>query len=200
MKQGSGQDKGQVVVISGPSGVGKGTICRGLLQRLERACVSVSATTRPQSPQEVDGRDYYFMTRQEFEERLDQGLFLEHAEVFGNYYGTPKDKVAEAIAAGQIVLLDIDVQGGRQIKAALPEAKMVFIMPPSLEALTARLTGRGRDDAEAMARRQREAAEEMAVGREHYEYLVTNDDLGQAVQQVVAIIQSDSQGEGEKLN
>ena len=188
------------MVISGPSGVGKGTICRGLLQRLERACVSVSATTRPQSPQEVDGRDYYFMTRQEFEERLDQGLFLEHAEVFGNYYGTPKDKVAEAIAAGQIVLLDIDVQGGRQIKAALPEAKMVFIMPPSLEALTARLTGRGRDDAEAMARRQREAAEEMAVGREHYEYLVTNDDLGQAVQQVVAIIQSDSQGEGEKLN
>ena len=184
------QDKGQVVVISGPSGVGKGTICRELLQRLDRASVSISATTRPQSPQEEDGRDYYFMTRQEFEERLTQGLFLEHAEVFGNYYGTPKDKVLEAMADGKIVLLDIDVQGGRQIKAALPEAKMVFILPPSLEVLGQRLTGRGRDDAEAMQRRLREADEEIGIGKRYYEYLITNDDLEQAVQQVVGLIRS----------
>ena len=159
------QGQGQVVVISGPSGVGKGTICRALLSRLDRICTSISATTRPRSPQEVDGRDYYFLTRQEFAERLQQGLFLEHAEVFGYYYGTPKDKVEQAIAQGMTVLLEIDVQGGRQIKAVLPQAKMVFIMPPSPQALKARLTGRGRDDDATIQRRLREAEEEIAAAK-----------------------------------
>lgn len=182
------QGQGQVVVISGPSGVGKGTICRALLDRLDRICTSISATTRPRSPQEADGRDYYFLTRQAFETRLQQGLFLEHAEVFGHYYGTPRDKVQQAMARGMTVLLEIDVQGGRQVKAVLPEAKMVFILPPSLDALKKRLAGRGRDDDAAMQRRLREAEEEIAAGRQCYEYIVINDDLEQAVQRVTEII------------
>ena len=102
-------------MISGPSGVGKGTICRELVKRLDYACLSVSVTTRARTPKEVDGKDYWFVSRDEFQRRIAKGLLLEYAEVFGNFYGTPKDKVDEAIAAGKAVILEIDVQGGKQI-------------------------------------------------------------------------------------
>ena len=136
--------KGIIVVISGPSGVGKGTICKELVKRLSDACLSVSVTTRPRTPKEVDGRDYWFVSKDEFQRRIKNGLLLEHAEVFGNFYGTPKDKVDEAIAAGKVVILEIDVQGGKQIKKLYPDTVMVFILAPTAKELAGRLRGRER--------------------------------------------------------
>jgi guanylate kinase len=182
--------KGIIVVISGPSGVGKGTICRELVKRLDYACLSVSVTTRKQTPKEVDGRDYWFVSRDEFQRRIENGLLLEHAEVFGNFYGTPKDKVDEAIAAGKVVILEIDVQGGKQIKKLYPDTVMVFILAPTPKELAGRLHGRGRDDEETAKRRLGEASKEIAVARQDYQYMVTNDKLETAVNEITGIIET----------
>jgi guanylate kinase len=180
--------QGKLVVISGPSGVGKSTICRQAAERLG-AVLSVSATTRPRGASEVDGRDYYFLTRQEFQRRIAAGEFLEYAEVFGNYYGTPRRPVEQAIAEGKIVILEIDVQGGVQVKAAMPEAMMIFILPPRMEELMRRIEKRGRgEDAATRQERLARAHAEIETGKAHYEYFVVNDDLDRAVQEVIDII------------
>jgi guanylate kinase len=182
--------KGVIVVISGPSGVGKGTICKELVKRLDDACLSVSVSTRPRTPKEIDGKDYWFVSRDEFQRRIEKGLLLEYAEVFGNFYGTPKDKVDEAIAAGKVVLLEIDVQGGKQIKKLYPDTVTVFILAPTPRELAGRLRGRGRDDEETAKRRLEQASNEIAVALKDYQYMVTNDKLDLAVNEIIGIIET----------
>jgi guanylate kinase len=186
----SAMSKGIIVVISGPSGVGKGTICKELVKRLSDACLSVSVTTRKQTPKEVDGKDYWFVTKDEFQRRIENGLLLEHAEVFGNFYGTPKDKVDAGVAAGKAVILEIDVQGGKKIKKLYPDTVMVFILAPTPKELAGRLHGRGRDDEETAKRRLSEAAKEIAVAKKDYEHLVVNDKLDVAVNEIAGIIET----------
>ena len=182
--------KGRLVIISGPSGVGKSTICKRIVERLNDVYLSVSVTTRPKSVTERDGRDYWFISRQEFQERIDKGLLLEHAKVFGHFYGTPKEKVVEALEAGKVVILEIDVQGARQVKAVFPDAVMVFILPPSARELAERLGRRGREGAEAAEKRLNEASAEIAAAWQYYEHMVINEDLQQAVNECVQIIES----------
>lgn len=184
--------RGKVIVISGPSGVGKGTICAELLRRVVDTCLSVSATTRERAASEIEGKDYYFLTREAFEGRRADGLFLEWAEVFGNYYGTPKGGLDEMLSTGKSVLLEIDVQGGMQAKAAYPDAIMIFILPPDEHALYTRIQGRGRDSEESVQTRLSEARAEMSIARGHYEHSVVNDDLEQAVHAIVQIIRTAS--------
>jgi len=187
------RNKSKVVLISGPSGVGKSTICREVVKRIDNACLSVSVTTRPKTESEVDGRDYWFISKEQFQQRIDNDLLLEYAEVFGNLYGTPKDKAEEALKAGKTIILEIDVQGAKQVKVIYPEAVMIFILPPSQRELAQRLNGRGREDEEAAEERLDEAGTEIAGGWQYYQHLVINDDLEQAVNEVVQII------EGTKL-
>mgnify|MGYP001157804030 CR=1 FL=1 len=192
--EGRKASSGKVVVISGPSGVGKSTICREVIRRLSNAYLSVSVTTRPRAESEVDGRDYWFLSPKQFQERIDKGLLLEYAEVFGNLYGTLKDKVDEAIKANKIAILEIDVQGGRAVKKIYPDAVMIFIMPPAKKELANRLSGRGRDKVETAERRLNIADSEIAIGRKYYQYMVVNDDLQKAINDVVNIIQQNTGG------
>lgn len=180
--------RGKLVIISGPSGVGKSTITRQVVARLKNAYLSVSVTTRPQAPTEQNGREYWFLSREEFQQRIEEGSLLEYAEVFGNLYGTPRDKTEEALAAGKIVILEIDVQGGRTVKEIYPQATMIFILPPSTGVLAERLGRRGRESGEVAARRLGGAKTEIAAGR-HYDHRVVNDDLEQAIREVLQIIE-----------
>lgn len=181
--------QGKLVILSGPSGVGKSTICRQVVGRLG-ATLSVSATTRPQGAAEIDGKDYFFLSPQEFVQRLEQGEFLEYAEVFGNAYGTPRTPVEKAMAEGHVVILEIDVQGAMQVKAKMPEAMMIFILPPRTEELQKRLEARGRgEDQQARNKRLAKAEAEIAIAHQQYEYFVVNEVLDKAVQDVIAIIQ-----------
>jgi guanylate kinase len=184
-----GKGQGKLVIVSGPSGVGKTTICRQVAERLDNAYLSVSMTTRAKAPGEEDGREYWFVTHEEFHKRIEEGLFLEYAEVFGNLYGTPKDKTDDALRAGRIVLLAIDVQGGRQVKAIYPQAVMIFILPPSTKVLAERLGRRGRDSAAVAAKRLGGAGTEIAAAWRYYSHMVINDDLEQAIQEVIQIIE-----------
>lgn len=183
------EHKGKLVILSGPSGVGKSTISRQLIRRLG-AWFSVSATTRPMGAGEENGKDYWFVSRDEFERLLDENQLIEHAEVFGNYYGTPRQPVEKALAEGRTAILEIDVKGGRQVRKQYPEAISIFILPPRREALAERLTGRNRgEDAQARARRLEEADQEIAAAFQYYDYQVVNDDLEQAVREVIEIIE-----------
>lgn len=180
---------GKLVVLSGPSGVGKSTITRQVVKCLD-AYLSVSATTRPRGAAEIDGRDYYFLSTKEFQRRLTEDAFLEHADVFGNYYGTSREPVEQALADGRVVILEIDVQGGLQVKAKMPEAVMIFILPPRTEELLTRIEGRARGEDEHIRRRRLAKAEtEIDVGKQHYQHFVVNDVLDKAVQDVINIIQ-----------
>jgi len=181
--------RGKLVVVSGPSGVGKSTICRQVVRRLDNAYLSVSMTTRQKGPREQNGREYWFLSREEFRKRIEKGALLEYAEVFGNLYGTPKDKTDEGLHAGRTVILEIDVQGGRQVKAIYPQAVMIFILPPSAKVLAERMGHRGRETAEAAARRLRGANSEIAAASQLYDNMVINDDLEQAVTEVIRIIE-----------
>lgn len=186
---------GKVVIVSGPSGVGKSTICAAVANRLDNARLSVSATTRPKSESEVDGENYWFISQAEFQERIDKKMFLEYAEVFGNLYGTPLDKVEELLKGGKIVILEIDVQGAQQARLFYPEAVMIFILPPSQKELARRMNDRGRDDAEIVERRLDQADDEIAVAWQYYDNMVINDVLENAINEVVEIIR---QKTGEK--
>ncbi len=178
---------GLLIVISGPSGTGKGTICKSLFQRRPDIFFSVSATTRPPRSGEVDGVHYYFMDKTAFEARLARDEFLEWALVYGNYYGTPRGPVMDTLAAGKDVLLEIDVQGALKVKEKAPEGVYIFIVPPSLNVLRKRITGRGTDTAEVIEKRMGEAVSEMAHMNE-YDYIVMNGVLEEAVHKVESII------------
>lgn len=182
--------RGFLVVISGPSGVGKTSFCAHLLETRNDTVRSISATTRALRPGEEHGRDYFFFDRAEFDARAKAGEFLEHAEVHGHCYGTPARFVEEAIEQGKIVLLNIDVQGGLAIKAGHPDGVYIFVYPPSLESLRARLTGRNQDDDAEIARRLANAPGEMRCWRE-YDYVVVNEDLEAALSQVSAIVEAE---------
>lgn len=183
------------MIVSGPSGVGKSTICREAVKQLDNVCLSVSVTTRAKGENETDGREYWFITKEDFQQRIKQGMLLEYAEVFGNLYGTPKDKVDEELKAGKTVILEIDVQGAKQVKTAYPEAVMIFILPPSRKDLAERMNLRGREDPETAERRLDGSGTEIAAAWQYYENMVINDDLEQAVKEVVQIIK---QNTGEK--
>jgi guanylate kinase len=182
------KSKGKIVVVSGPSGVGKTTICKEVVKQLSNAHLSVSITTRPKSEKEIDGKDYWFISEEQFRRRIDEGSLLEYAEVFGNLYGTPKDKVEESLQAGETVILEIDVQGAKLVKAMYPETVMIFILPPSQKELAERMNGRGREDAKSAEKRLNWAGIEIAAAWQYYEHMVINDDLKQAVKEVVQII------------
>ncbi|MHC4221171.1 MAG: guanylate kinase [Planctomycetota bacterium] len=182
-------NKGELVIVSGPSGVGKSTICDEVIKRLENVYLSVSITSREKAETEIDSREYWFVSREDFQRRIEQGLLLEHAEVFGNLYGTPKDKIDEALSAGRTVILEIDIQGARQVKALCPDAAMVFILPPSQKELVDRMNGRGREDTETAEVRLGEADSEIAAAWQYYEYMVINDDFEDAVKEVIGIIE-----------
>ena len=180
--------KGVAVVVSGPSGAGKGTICREALKRLDNVYLSVSVTTRRKGPNEADGGDYWYITRDEFAERIEKEMFLEYAEVFGNFYGTPKDKLEQVLSADKTAIMEIDVQGGRQVKAVYPDAVMIFILAPTQRELAERMKNRGREDEESARQRLSEAGSEIAAAWQYYEHMVINDNLAEAVNEVVQII------------
>jgi guanylate kinase len=182
--------KGKVVIISGPSGVGKSTICKEIMERLSDVYLSISVTTRPKGEAEVDGVDYWFVSEKEFQGKIDNNQLLEHAKVFGHLYGTPKDKITEALQAGKTVILEIDVQGAKQAKAIYKDAIMIFILPPSSKALAERINHRGREPVDVAEKRLDEAGVEIAAAWQNYEYMVINEDLEQAVNECVQIIKN----------
>ena len=177
---------GKLFIISGPSGAGKGTICKRLIEDT-KVEISVSMTTRNPRPGEVDGVSYYFTTKEEFEKEIRRGGFLEHAEVYGNYYGTPKAKVLEKLAAGIDVLLEIDIQGALHVKNAYPNGIFIFILPPSMEELRKRITGRGSETEEAINLRLSQTLKEVSY-IDKYDYCVVNGELEEAVSRVKAIV------------
>jgi guanylate kinase len=180
----------KLFVITGPSGVGKGTLIRGLLERLPELELSVSATTRPPRPGEDDGVAYHFLDPQEFERRVAAGDFVEHATYSGNRYGTLRSEVERRLADGVPVVLEIEVQGARQVRAALPDALQVFIAPPSLDALRVRLVGRGTDAPEQVDERLRTAERELKAQPE-FARVVVNDRLEQATDALAEIVRAE---------
>lgn len=179
--------QGRIIVISGPSGVGKGTIVRELLRREPTLRLSVSATTRAMRPGEVDGKHYFFVTHEKFEQMIENGELLEHASYAGNYYGTPLGPVEEALKNGVSVVLEIDVHGGLQVMEHRPDAISVFIAPPSYEELRRRLTGRGDTAPEVAERRLKIAVDECRVAPK-YRYTIVNDTVEQAAARIQAIL------------
>ena len=177
---------GRMLVISGPSGSGKSSVCRRL-QENPRVVFSVSATTRPKRVGEVDGRDYYFVTKERFREHIEKGDFIEWAEVHGNLYGTLRGPMEEALAQGKIYLVEIDVQGGKQLKELGLPGVYVFIAPPSLEELRRRLEGRGTDAPDVIERRLQKAEDELRA-QDRYDHVIVNADLDQTVRAVRELV------------
>lgn len=182
--------RGLLMVISGPSGTGKGTLVKHLLNRNNKIQLSVSATTRNPRPGEVDGVNYFFLDNPDFEEKLSQGEFLEYAEVYGNYYGTPKEFVEEKLSSGQNVLLEIDIVGALQIREKFEEAVFLFILPPSLEELERRIKKRGTETPEQMAKRMDSALKEIEE-LERYDYVVLNDEIEKATKLIESIVEAE---------
>ena len=183
------KQRGQLIVFSGPSGVGKGTILSQYMANRENICYSVSATTRSPRPGEVDGQQYFFLTKEKFEEMIAAGQMLEYAQYSGNYYGTPKQFVEDKLAAGVDVVLEIEVQGAAKVRQACPEALFIFVLPPSFEVLRSRLTGRGTEDAATVQKRLDAAFGEMRQAGS-YDYVIVNDDLDRAVEDLSAVVQA----------
>lgn len=182
------EKRGNLVVLSGPSGVGKGTICRALIAKYgDEIKLSISATTRKARTGEKDGQEYFFYSREKFEELVQKEAFLEWAKVFDNYYGTPWEYVQEVLAQGKDCLLEIDVQGAMQVKRKCPEAIFIFLVPPSQEELVKRITCRGTEDEAEIKKRLNMAAEEMSFAEE-YHYVVVNDSVELATEKVRAIL------------
>ena len=187
-------EPGRLFVLAAPSGAGKTSLVRALLERKPNLSLSISHTTRAQRPTETNGREYHFVDTEAFERSVAEGRFLEHARVFGHYYGTAREPVERQLAAGVDVVLEIDWQGARQVRAALPACESIFVLPPSRTALEERLRGRATDSAEVIARRLREAAGDMTHWNE-FDYVVVNDQFGRALEDLVHIVE----GRGEAL-
>ena len=179
--------KGLLIVISGASGTGKGTVCKELLTREPAIAYSISATSRAPREGEQDGREYYFRTREEFEAMIADGAFLEYADVYGNYYGTPLAPIEERRAAGEDILLEIDTQGALNVMERCPDGTFIFLLPPSLEELRRRITGRGTETEESLARRLAAARDEIQLGK-RYRYAVLNDTVEAATDRIQTIL------------
>lgn len=185
------KDKGLLIVLSGPSGVGKGTVRKHLFKHYNNDFVfSISMTTRDIRPGERDGVDYFFRTHEQFEAYIEDNKLLEYAEYVNNYYGTPIDYVEETRAAGRDVFLEIEVQGAMKVKEKMPDAIFIFLAPPSLKELRSRIEGRGTDDEQAINNRLAKAADELKLIR-YYDYVVKNDDVDYAAQKIRSIIESE---------
>jgi guanylate kinase len=180
--------RGRLFVVAAPSGAGKTSLVKALLEKEPRVRFSVSYTTRTPRPNEVPGRDYHFVNMRRFEEMIAQGEFLEHAQVYDNYYGTGARTVEEALSMGEQLLLEIDWQGARQVRARLPEAPSIFVLPPSRSSLEQRLKARSTDSEEVIQRRLRDAAEDIAHWNE-FDYVVINDRFEQALEDLQAIVE-----------
>lgn len=183
----AGSRRGRFIVLAAPSGAGKTSLVRKLLERVDDLKFSVSYTTRPRRQEEVEGKDYVFVNRAKFERMVDEDAFLEHAEVFGHCYGTSRDDVESLLARGHTVVLEIDWQGARQIREAVPGATSIFILPPSMDELEERLRGRGTDSPETIERRLGEAVDDIAHWGE-FDYALINDDLDVAAEELAAIV------------
>ena len=181
--------EGVLYIVSAPSGAGKTSLVKALLKTAPAIRLSVSYTTRSPRPGETDGRDYHFVNRERFEIMLAAGEFLEHAEVYGNYYGTSKGSISRDLNAGHDVLLEIDWQGAEQVRQHFPQSASIFILPPSFNALRTRLAGRGQDSDEVIERRLAAAAHDVAHA-EAFDYIIVNDDFDHALQDLVAITRS----------
>lgn len=184
-------DRGLLIVLSGPSGVGKGTVRKALFNMPNHnLSYSVSMTTRKKRPGEVDGVDYYFVSKEEFEQRIKDGKFLEYAEFVGNYYGTPLDKVNESLDRGNEVVLEIEVEGAQQVKQKVPNCVMIFLVPPGKEALYDRLRSRGTESEEIIEERVQKANREFKKAK-LYDYIVVNDEVNNAADRIMAIIRAE---------
>ncbi|WP_296631719.1 guanylate kinase [Rhodoluna sp.] len=180
----------KLTVIAGPTAVGKGTVVKYILDHYPQVKLSISATTRSPRPGEVDGKDYFFLSMAEFNDLIARGEMLEYAVVHGeNKYGTPKKRVLEALATGQLMLLEIDIQGARLVKQALPEARLIFIAPPSWDELVRRLESRGTESPEEQARRLETAKAELAAQSE-FDHVVINDQVARCATEVVELMQA----------
>ena len=179
--------RGKLFVISGPSGAGKSTVVSKAMEQRDDLCFSVSVTTRAPRTGEVDGRDYFFITQERYDEMVRDGELLEHARYVSNSYGTPRRYVEEKLAAGINVALDIEIQGARQVREKMPDTVMIFVTPPSMAELRRRLSGRGTETPENVEARIRRAQQEL-VEAESYDYLIINDDLDRATAEFMAIL------------
>ena len=182
--------QGVLLVLSGPSGAGKGTICEQLRNKRKNLAYSVSATTRAPRKGEVDGRDYFFVTIEKFKEMIANNELLEHAEIYGNYYGTPRSYVMSILDEGRDVVLEIDPQGALQVKESFPDAVFVFVVPPSLDELSKRIYKRGTDSEEVIKRRLSAATSELAYASK-YDYIVVNDEVEKATNKVSNILDAE---------
>lgn len=179
--------KGCLIVVSGPSGTGKGTVCSALLTAHPEIAYSISATTRAPREGEKHGVNYYFLTKPVFETMMAEGALLEWAEVYGNYYGTPLQPIKEKLAAGQDILLEIDTQGALQVQERFPDGVFIFLIPPSFVELERRIRGRGTEDETSLNRRLNAAREEIGVAHQ-YHYVVVNDEVENAVAKIASIL------------
>ena len=180
-------NKGLLIVVSGPSGTGKGTVCNELLTQTPELAYSISATTREPRAGEIDGKNYYFLDKAKFEKMIGEGGFLEYANVYGNYYGTPLGKIQERLDQGQDILLEIDTQGALNVMNKCPNGLFIFLLPPSIGELERRIRGRGSETEESLAKRLGAAKAEIAVGRK-YGYVVVNDTVRNAVRHIKCIM------------